>query len=88
MDWGALRGTLQMLLGVGVIVLGVLDPEVRSDPTAFGTLMALGWGLLGNVPPGPGENAEMKRMRDELSRLRAEASVPPPPFPPPPLGRR
>ena len=56
---------LQLLVGTGVILVAVLHPEVRDHQASFGTLIALGTGLIGNIAPSP---IEWKRR-----------SVPPPP---------
>lgn len=58
------QAALQLVLGVGLILVAVIVDDVRRDQLAFGTLLSLGSAMIGNVPKGP---------------LEGRASQPPPP---------
>lgn len=47
------QAVLQLVLGVGLILVGVLVDDVRKDQASFGMLIGLGSAMIGNVPKGP-----------------------------------
>lgn len=63
MDWRLTA--LQLLCGVGLVVLAALTPDIRSNSASFTMLVSIGTGLITNVMPSLAE--------------RRPGSIPPPP---------
>jgi len=59
---------LQLVLGSALILVAALHPDVRADTQAFGVLIALGSGLIGNVPRGPFERGPSRPPPPPLGR--------------------
>lgn len=69
MDWRL--AALQLLSGVGLIVLAAAVPDIRNHQASFATLVSAGLGLITNLMP----TAALKQYPTGNSN------------PPPPLGR-
>lgn len=50
------QASVQLGLGVMLILVAAVVPSVRADQAAFGTLIGLGSAMIGNVPKGPFES--------------------------------